>query len=110
MITEPHKAMVMGGTWRIPVLMKLLDKNFLQDLKRDGTFNEASFDREYESKWTGTVEDAFFRGDIFDRNRVLQKPEYERSGRSSAQSFYVLSADVGRKGCDTVVCVFKVTP
>jgi hypothetical protein len=21
-----------------------------------------------------------------------------------------LSADVGRKGCDTVVCVFKVTP
>ena len=110
MITEPHKAMVMGGTWRIPVLMKLLDKNFLQDLKRDGTFNEASFDREYESKWTGTVEDAFFRGDIFDRNRVLQKPEYERSGRSSAQSFYILSADVGRKGCDTVVCVFKVTP
>ena len=110
MITEPHKALVMGGTWRIPVLMKLLDKNFLQDLKRDGTFNEASFDREYESKWTGTVEDAFFRGDIFDRNRVLQKPEYERSGRSSAQSFYVLSADVGRKGCDTVVCVFKVTP
>ena len=50
MITEPQKAMVMGGTWRIPVLMKLLDKNFLQDLKKDGTFNEASFAREYESK------------------------------------------------------------
>ena len=110
MITDPEKAMVMGGTWRIPVLMKLLDKNFLQDLKRDGTFNEASFDREYESKWTGTVEDAFFRGDIFDRNRNLQKPEYEHSGRSSAHSFYVISVDVGRKGCDSVACVFKVTP
>lgn len=73
----------MGGTWRIPVLVKLLDKNFLQDLKNDGTFNEASFDREYESKWSGTVEDAFFRGEIFDRNRKLQKPEYENSGRSS---------------------------
>ena len=110
MITEPHKAMVMGGTWRIPVLMKLLDKNFLQDLKKDGTFNEASFDREYESKWTGTVADAFFNGEIFDRNRNLQKPESEHSGRSSAQAFYVLSVDVGRKGCDSVVCVFKVTP
>ena len=110
MITEPHKAMVMGGTWRIPVLMKLLDKNFLQDLKKDGTFNEASFDREYESKWTGTVADAFFNGEIFDRNRNLQKPETEHSGRSSAQAFYVLSVDVGRKGCDSVVCVFKVTP
>lgn len=110
MITEPQKAMVMGGTWRIPVLMKLLDKNFLQDLKKDGTFNEASFDREYESKWTGTVADAFFNGEVFDRNRNLQKPEIEHSGRSSAQAFYVLSVDVGRKGCDSVVCVFKVTP
>ena len=110
MITEPHKAMVMGGTWRIPVLMKLLDKNFLQDLKKDGTFNEASFDREYESKWSGTVADAFFNGEAFDRNRVLQKPEYEYSGRSAASSYYVLSVDVGRKGCDSVVCFWKVTP
>ena len=110
MITEPHKAMVMGGTWRIPVLMKLLDKNFLQDLKRDGTFNEASFDREYESKWTGTVADAFFNGEIFDRNRNLQKPENEHSGRTSASGYYVISVDVGRKGCDSVACIFKVTP
>ena len=110
MVTEPEKAIIMGGTWRIPVLMKLLDKTFLQDLKKDGTYNEASFSREYESKWSGTVEDAFFNGEAFDRNRQLQKPENEHSGRSSNQAFYVLSADVGRKGCDTVVCVFKVSP
>ena len=109
MVTEPEKAIVMGGTWRIPVLVKLLDKTFLQDLKKDGTYNEASFDREYESKWSGTVEDAFFNGEAFDKNRILQKPEYEHSGRSSAQSFYIISADIGRKGCDTVACVFKVT-
>ena len=110
MITEPEKAFIMGGTWRIPVLVKLLDKNFLQDLKKDGTFNEASFDREYESKWSGTVEDAFFNGEVFDRNRMLQKPEYEHSGRSSASSYYVVSVDVGRKGCDSVACIFKITP
>ena len=110
MITEPEKAMVMGGTWRIPVLMKLLDKNFLQDLKRDGTFNEASFDREYESKWTGTVAGAFFNGEVFDRSRKLLKPEYEASGRSSNSSYYILSVDVGRKGCESVVTVFKVIP
>ena len=110
MITEPEKAFIMGGTWRIPVLVKLLDKNFLQDLKKDGTFNEASFDREYEGKWSGTVEDAFFNGEVFDKNRILQKPEYEHSGRSSAQSYYVVSVDVGRKGCDSVACIFKVTP
>ena len=102
--------MILGGTYRIPVLVKLLDKNFIQDLKMDGTFNESSFDREYESKWSGTIQDAFFNTDIFDRNRILKQPEYEASGRSSKSSFYVLSADVGRKGCDTVVCVFKCTP
>jgi hypothetical protein len=110
MVTEPEKAMVMGGTWRIPVLVKLLDRSFLQDLKRDGTFNEASFDREYESKWSGTVEDAFFNGDIFDRNRELQKPEYENSAKSSKLAYYVLAVDVGRKGCASVICVFKITP
>jgi len=115
MVTEPEKAIIMGGTFRIPVLTGLLDKTFIQDLKRDGTFNEASFEREYESKWSGTVEDAFFNGEAFDRNRALQKPEYEHSGRSSLQSYYVLSMDVARKntgkdGCDSVITVFKVIP
>ena len=109
-IVQPGKAMIMGGTYRIPILMKLLDKNFIKDLKMDGTFNESSFDREYESKWSGTVEDAFFSSEVFDRNRILNQPEYEASGRSSKAAYYVLAADVGRKGCDTVVCVFKVTP
>ena len=110
MITEPEKAFVMGGTWRIPVLVKLLDRTFIQDQKRDGTFNEASFDREYESKWSGTAENAFFNGEIFDKNRIINQPEYEHSGRSSVKSYYILSVDVGRKDCDTVVCVIKVSP
>ena len=109
-IVQPEKSMIMGGTYRIPILMKLLDKNFIKDLKMDGTFNESSFDREYESKWSGSVEDAFFSSEIFDRNRILNQPEYEASGRSNRNAYYILSTDVGRKGCDTVVCVFKVTP
>ena len=109
-IVKPEKACIMGGTWRVPVLMKLLDKNFIKDLKMDGTFNESSFDREYESKWSGSVEDAFFNAEQFDRNRILRQPEYEYSGRSLKSAYYVLSVDVGRKGCDTVICVFKVTP
>ena len=110
MITKPDKYFILGGTWRIPVLMKLLDKTFLQDLKSDGTYNEASFDREYESKWSGTAENAFFNGETFDKHRILKQPEYEYSGRSSTASYYVISVDVGRKGCDTVACIWKVTP
>ena len=109
-IVNPEKSMILGGTYRVPILMKLLDKNFIKDLKMDGTFNESSFDREYESKWSGTVDDAFFNAEIFDRNRILNQPEYEISGRASKAAYYVISADVGRKGCDTVACIFKVTP
>lgn len=109
-IVKPQQSIIMGGTYRIPVLMKLLDANFIKDLKMDGTFNESSFDREYESKWSGTVEDAFFNAEIFDRNRILNQPEYEASGRNSKLASYVLAVDVGRKGCDSVICVFKVTP
>ena len=110
MIIEPDKGFILGGTYRVPIAFDMLSKNFVSDLKREGTFNEASFDREYGSHWTGTVEDAFFDGEKFDRNRKLQKPENEASGRSSKMAYYILSVDVGRKGCQSVVCVFKVTP
>ena len=32
------------------------------------------------------------------------------SGPFSGSSYYVLAVDVGLKGCDSVVCVFKVVP
>ena len=110
MIVDPGSAFILGGTYKILVLLGQYEKTFVQDQKRDETFNEAAFGSEYESRWSGTVEDAFFNGDAFDRNRLLQKPEYEYSGRSNNQSYYILSMDVGRKGCDSVVCVFKVVP
>ena len=49
-MTTRNDALVMGGTWRIPVVMGLQPKNFINDLRNDSTFNEASFEREYESK------------------------------------------------------------
>ena len=110
MITQPERCMILGGTWRTPVAVGLQQKTFITDQKNEGTYNEASFEREYESRWSGTVEDAFFNAEVFDRNRILNQPEYEASGRSNKAAYYILSVDVGRKGCDTVVCVFKVTP
>ena len=110
MVVEPHKAIILGGTYKIPVLMKLLPRTFVEDMKREETFNEDSFQREYESIWSGTVENAFFNGDAFDRCRTLQKPEYEHSGRSSAHSYYVIGVDVGRKSDQSEAIVIKVTP
>ena len=110
LIIEPAEAVVLGGTWRVPVMEKLLKKSFIEELKLDGTYNDSSFAREYESEWSGDAENAFFSAEKFDKHRVLLQPEYEYSGRSSKSAYYVLGVDVGRIGCTTEVCVFKVTP
>lgn len=109
-IIDPTEAVVLGGTWRVPVMEKLLKKSFIEELKLDGTYNDASFAREYESEWSGDVENAYFSSERFDKHRQLLQPEYEFSNRSSKNAYYVLSVDVGRKGCTTEVCVIKVTP
>ena len=49
-IINPDEAIVLGGTWRIPVMEGLQPKNFIQGLKLDGTYNDSSFSREYESE------------------------------------------------------------
>ena len=109
-IIEPKEAIVLGGTWRIPVMEKLLKKSFVEELKLDGTYNDASFSREYESEWSGEVENSYFSSEKFDRHRSLLQPEDEYSGRSSKSAYYVLGVDVGRKGCTTECVVIKVTP
>lgn len=109
-IINPDEAIVLGGTWRVPVMEKLLRKTFVEELKLDGTYNDSSFAREYESEWSGDAENAFFSAEKIDKYRVLLQPEYEYSGRSNKSAHYILGVDVGRINCTTEVCVFKVTP
>lgn len=109
-LIEPDMVMVIGGTYVTPVAEGLLNEDFVDELKLSGTYNEDSFDREYRSRWSGDAENAFYSSEKFDRHRVLLQPEYEYSGRSSRSAYYVLGVDVGRIGCTTEVCAWKVTP
>ncbi len=110
MVTQPDRCIVLGGTWRIPVAEGLQQKTFITDQKEEGTFNEASFEREFESVWSGSAENAYFNPEMIDRARVLKQPEYEHSGRSTKDSRYIIAVDVGRKHDYTVISVIKVTP
>lgn len=109
-LIEPEEVMIMGGTWETPVTEGLLDENFVDQLKLQGTYSEDSFDREYCSKWSGDAENAFYSSEKFDKYRILLQPEHEYSGRSSKTAYYVIGVDVGRFDCTTEACVFKVTP
>ena len=109
-VARPKDAIVLGGSWRVPVVEGLLNKNFVRDLRMDGTFNEDSFEREYESKWTGDVESAFFNSERFDKQRKIHMPEWKYSNRTSKEGYYLMGVDVGRFGCSTEVVIIKVTP
>lgn len=109
-IVDEGSAMIMGGTYKVPVKEGLLNEDFVDQLKMQDTFSEESFDREYNSKWCGDAENAFFSSEKFDKHRVLLQPEFEKSGRSGKNSYYMLAIDVGRFDCTTEVMVFKVTP
>lgn len=109
-VIDPNEAIVLGGTWRIPVLEKLLKKSFIDELKLDGTYNEASFAREYESEWSGDAESAYFSGERFDKCRVLTAPEYENTlKKTDKNTYYIIGVDVGRRGCTSEATVIKVT-
>ena len=100
MVTKENEAFVLGGSWRIPVLHKLLDPNFVDELKEDGTYNPLSFDREYESIWTGSGEGGFFNEDLITRNRVIKKaelePDFKVKDKDKYEIFYMISVDVAR--------------
>lgn len=48
MVMQPERCIVLGGTWRTPVAMGLQSKTFIKDQQEDGTFNQASFEREFK--------------------------------------------------------------
>ena len=107
---DPDQYMIIGGNYELSIIEGAAKESWLDDMKLNGTYNESSFDREYNSIWSGDAENAYFSSDTFDKYRRLLQPEYEYSARSSKNAYYVLGIDVGRFNCTTEVCVFKVTP
>ena len=109
-IMNPDQYMILGGNYELSIIEGAAKETWLEDLKLSGSYNESSFDREYNSIWSGDAENAYFSSDMFDKHRKLLQPENEYSARSSKSAYYVLGIDVGRIGCTTEICVFKVTP
>lgn len=109
-IFDPEQYAIMGGNYELSIIEGAAKKSWLEDLKMSGSYNESSFEREYQSIWSGDAENAYFSSDLFDKHRKLLQPEREYSARSNKKAYYVLGVDVGRFQCTTEVCVFKVTP
>lgn len=109
-ILFPNQYMVLGGDYKLAILEGAVKEDMVEEMQVNGTYNEASFDREYGSVWSGDAENAYFSNDTFEKYRILLQPEHEYSGRSSKNAYYVVAVDVGRKGCNSEAAIIKVTP
>lgn len=109
-IINPDHVFCWGFDYRVPVYTGLLSKDFLTEMKMAKTFSEAGFAREYMSRFVGSSEDAWFDYEKLLAHRRIVNPETHEIIRQGIESFYILSVDVARKGCQTACTVLKVFP
>ena len=107
-IIDPDSTFVFGCDYRVPLMHGLLDKKYIEKIKMSSTTKDDSFAREYLGHFTGSVQNSWFDYDKLTKYRKLINPELTQKIREGQNVFYLLSVDVGRISCQTVVTVFKV--
>ena len=107
-IMQPKTAFCMGCDYRVPMLHGLLEKEYINKLKLDPSFNEVSFATEYLSLWQGASEESWFNFEKLRKHRKIKNPETHAKFRPGSNQFYLLSVDVGRFHDQTIVSVFRV--
>lgn len=107
-IINPKSTFVWGTTYQVPMIHGLIDRQYINEIRTASTFKEDSFAREYLSVWTGGSSESWFNYDKMSSYRKLVNPETHAKFEGPGDFFYLLSVDVGRISCQTVVSVFKV--
>ena len=107
-IIHPDESFTFGCDYRIPVLHGLLDKTYINKLKMSSSYSESAFASEYMSIWGGGSDESWFNFEKLIKHRKIKNPEKRAKNRADRNEFYLLSADVGRYGDQSCVCVWRV--
>lgn len=109
-LTQPERAITLGGSYKVPIIAGLQNMDFIRSQKLSGTFNPSSFGREYQSRWSSGSEKAYFAAETIDRYRSLQEPEFHRPENLDHKVEYIMAVDVGRFVDQSEVAIWKVLP
>lgn len=105
---------VLGSSFELPLYHGLLKQSKIDAIKKDPSFSQISFDREYRSIWIKFSDKSFFKLDIINECRTLKYCEVEADFKNHKDDFYILSYDVSRMGGsanDASICsVIRCTP
>ena len=104
-------AFVIGNDFTLPVMFEQLDKDYIDDVKKDPSMSPLQFAREYMSVWTGSSENSLVQLKDLEKCRVLTTAEF---GAVKGSHQYIISVDVARsekkKTATTAIVVFKLIP
>ena len=109
-IINPANVFLWGFDYRIPVKAGLLSQDFLNEMRLSSTFSESGFAKEYMSRFVGSSSEAWFDFDKLLSRRRLVNPETAARIPEGSKAFYIMSLDVGRRGCQSACTILKVFP
>lgn len=113
-VLEPDKYFVLGGSYRIPLYCGLTAQKQIEDVINSPSFSKASFEREYESRWSDAPAGAAFSPNLVTSLRQVKVVELKdklTEAQKEKDVFYAICADMAKDGsADTAVGVAKVIP
>ena len=113
-VLEPRKYFVLCGTYRIPLSCGLTAQKQIEDVINAPSFSKASFEREYESRWSDAPAGAAFSANLVSSLRQVKMVELKNKitpTQLEQGCFYVICADMAKDGAaETAVGVAKVIP
>lgn len=113
-VLEPKKYFVLCGTYRIPLSCGLTAQKQIEDVINSPSFSKASFEREYESRWSDAPAGAAFSANLVTSLRQVKVVELKDKltpEQKANDQFYVICADMAKDGAaETAVGIAKVVP
>ena len=112
MLIDPSKYIVLGGSYKIPVMHGLLSEETMREILSSPSYQADQVDREYRSIWSGSVKGAAFNPNSIANLRKIKNAEYKArpSVAENENEFYVISADIAKDGsANTAVIVARVS-
>ena len=99
-MVDGKPTIVLGCDFRMGVEFGTLSRSEVFDKYYDKSYSPLSFDREYNSIFTGSSEQSLVTVDAINNCRTLSKPEWKatRADKDNPRVMYVLSYDVARSG------------
>lgn len=108
-MAQGGSAFAIGNGWELPAMHDQLDVGFINEQKESPTVNPLSFQREYESVWTGSSNDSLVPLEDLEKCRMLPEAEEKATDKDGE---YILSYDVARaegsKNAQSALAVIKI--